>query len=85
MPDFVSLTLDDGSQVLFQSAESDLVSMHSAVGRRLRHQLPHSLLLQVSGLRLGEVSAFCEHIQSECKGKVKEASGLGIFASFSSA
>jgi Trypsin-co-occurring domain 1 len=29
VPDFVSLTLDDGSQVLFQSAESDLVSMHS--------------------------------------------------------
>src|ERR1035438_116928 len=29
VPDFVSLTLDDGSQVLFQSAESDLISMHS--------------------------------------------------------
>jgi hypothetical protein len=29
MPDFVSMTLDDGSQVLFQSEESDLVAMHS--------------------------------------------------------
>jgi hypothetical protein len=29
VPDFVSMTLDDGSQVLFQSAESDLVAMHS--------------------------------------------------------
>jgi hypothetical protein len=29
MPDFVSMTLDDGSQVLFQSEESDLVAVHS--------------------------------------------------------
>jgi Trypsin-co-occurring domain 1 len=29
VPDFVSLTLDDGSQVLFQSAESDLVARHT--------------------------------------------------------
>jgi hypothetical protein len=30
VPDFVSMTLTDGSQVLFQSEESDLVEMHSA-------------------------------------------------------
>lgn len=28
MPDFVRLTLDDGSQVLFQSAQGDLVALH---------------------------------------------------------
>ena len=28
MPDFVRFTLDDGSEVLFESAESDLVALH---------------------------------------------------------
>ena len=29
MPDFVQFTLDNGANVLFESAESDLVSLHS--------------------------------------------------------
>ena len=46
MAEFVRFTLDDGSQVLFESAESDLVALHGGppdelprrcrIGRALR-------------------------------------------------
>jgi hypothetical protein len=59
--DFVSVTLEDGTEVLFQSAESDLVRTHG--GR------PHVVAVETTASRLEAIAKaaqqLCESLRQE--------------------
>ena len=57
MAEFVRFTLDDGSQVLFESAESDLVALHGGGPPDVRDGGPLSAQLQEVAEAAEEVAA----------------------------